>query len=451
MERFLKTLLTLVAVSLHTFGPSRAISQTFKTLHSFQGSDGATPVAGLVLSGKRLYGTTRNGGAASNGTVFALNTDGTGFTNLHHFTGGSDGAAPAANLILSSSKLYGTTSGGGSSSNGTVFAVNTDGTGFKNLHSLNGSEGASPLAGLRLSGDALYGTANSGGVFGFGTVFRLNTDGSGFTNLASFQTPFEGFPAAGLVLSSNTLYGTIAGVGGPVPAPAYGGVFAVNTDGTGFAILHTFSYGGDGGIPLAALVIASNTLCGTTSQNSFNGLPPVGTVFKLNSDGTSFVTLHGFGDGCCDGGPQAGLVLAGSTLYGTTLGTIFSVNTDGTGFRTLYTLPPERSEGGRILGNLVLSCNALFGTTSICGNSTNGTVYRVSLPPPKLTIVRSGNNLILAWTADACGFELQSVPSLTSPTSWIPVSPAPVALGGQSVVVSPISGTQQFFRLRQCP
>jgi hypothetical protein len=120
-------------------------------------------------------------------------------------------------------------------------------------------------------------------------------------------------------------------------------------------------------------------------------------------------------------------------------------------YRTLYTLRSDGSDGGRILGDLVLSCNALYGTTSIGGHSTNGTVFRVSLPPPQLTIIRSGNNLILAWTADAdaCGFGLQSAPSLTSPTPWAPVSPAPVALGGQSVVVSLISGTQQFFRLGQ--
>src|SRR5258707_397901 len=56
------------------------------------------------------------------------------FTNLYGFTGGNDGGAPSASLILSGNTLYGTASGGGSSGNGTVFAVNTDGSGFANLY-----------------------------------------------------------------------------------------------------------------------------------------------------------------------------------------------------------------------------------------------------------------------------------------------------------------------------
>ena len=74
--------------------------------------------------------------------MFAVNTDGTGFTNLHSFTAtlladctNSDGAIRMAGLILSGNTLYGTASDGGSSGNGTVFAVNTDGTGFTNLYS----------------------------------------------------------------------------------------------------------------------------------------------------------------------------------------------------------------------------------------------------------------------------------------------------------------------------
>jgi uncharacterized repeat protein (TIGR03803 family) len=55
--------------------------------------------------------------------VFAVNTDGTGFTNLHSFTGGSDGANPLAALILSGNTLCGTTSAGGALGVGTVFSL----------------------------------------------------------------------------------------------------------------------------------------------------------------------------------------------------------------------------------------------------------------------------------------------------------------------------------------
>jgi uncharacterized repeat protein (TIGR03803 family) len=81
----------------------------------------------LLLLGTALFGTAERGGRAGNGTVFKINTDGTGFTNLHSFTQmldrtNNDGANPSAGLILSSNTLYGTASYGGSG-NGTVFSL----------------------------------------------------------------------------------------------------------------------------------------------------------------------------------------------------------------------------------------------------------------------------------------------------------------------------------------
>src|SRR5215203_2357400 len=137
----------LIAV-LHLIPAGRVTAQTFTTLHSFSAtslpyggtnSDGANPRGPLILSGNTLYGTAEVGGSGDGnggwgaGTVFALNADGTGFTNLHSFTGGSDGGDPRGGLVLSANTLYGTAVGGGSSGDGTVFALNADGMGFTNL------------------------------------------------------------------------------------------------------------------------------------------------------------------------------------------------------------------------------------------------------------------------------------------------------------------------------
>lgn len=207
----------------------RVTAQTFTTLHSFPAtafsSEGAGPKGGLVLSGSTLYGTTADGGSSGGGTVFAVNTDGTGFTNVYTFTAtsnytNSDGAQPYAGLILTGKTLYGTARNGGTSGVGTVFKVNTDGTAFKNLHNFTAIDGAQPEAGLIVSGNTLYGTAVGGGSSGNGTVFALNTDGTGFRNLYSFSTVTTNsslgnytnsdgaWPRTGLILSGNTLYGT---------------------------------------------------------------------------------------------------------------------------------------------------------------------------------------------------------------------------------------------------
>ena len=61
-----------------------ATAQTYTPLYSFANSpDGANPLGDLVLSGNTLYGTTSQGGTNNGGTVFAINTDGLGYTNLY--------------------------------------------------------------------------------------------------------------------------------------------------------------------------------------------------------------------------------------------------------------------------------------------------------------------------------------------------------------------------------
>ena len=57
---------------------SASAAPTETVLHSFTGSDGANPYAGLIADrAGNLYGTTLGGGASGNGVVFELT--GTGF------------------------------------------------------------------------------------------------------------------------------------------------------------------------------------------------------------------------------------------------------------------------------------------------------------------------------------------------------------------------------------
>src|ERR1051325_4844758 len=138
-------LLPALMAALGLILAGRVTAQTFTTLHSFTlggyvssgkytNSDGAKPQAGLIISGGTLYGTAQQGGSSGDGTVFAVNTDGTGFTTLHSFDYSSDGALPFAGLVLSGNTLYGTAEFAGSAGAGTVFKVNTHGGGFTTLH-----------------------------------------------------------------------------------------------------------------------------------------------------------------------------------------------------------------------------------------------------------------------------------------------------------------------------
>lgn len=127
-----------------------------------------------MLSGNTLYGTTVNGGTYGYGTVFKVNTDGTGFSVLKSFANSPDGSNPYGQLILLGNTLYGTTELGGSSNDGTVYQINTDGNGYQILkHFQGGADGSLPYGGLVTDTHALYGTAQSGGG-GYGTIYKID-------------------------------------------------------------------------------------------------------------------------------------------------------------------------------------------------------------------------------------------------------------------------------------
>src|SRR4051812_42684336 len=86
-SRRLPVLFALCAFMAFTAG-----AQTFSVPYTFSAvsetgtnADGSRPKGGLSRSGDVLYGTTVLGGAFAQGTVFKVNADGTGFTNLHSF------------------------------------------------------------------------------------------------------------------------------------------------------------------------------------------------------------------------------------------------------------------------------------------------------------------------------------------------------------------------------
>ncbi len=262
---------------------------------SLESTPGGNPVAGLLLSGNALYGTAELGGGSGNGEVFRIYADGTGFTNLHFFSGGKGGASPQAGLVLSGDTLFGTTSlggGTGNGGNGIVFAISTNGTGFTNLHTFNGSnDGAYLQAGLVVSGDTLYGTAEAGGLGpkgGSGTVFSLKTNGASFTVLHSFSatatnsaTNSDGAnPSATLILSGGTLYGT-TDIGGTYGT---GTVFSIDTNGSNFMSLHSLTGVLDGSDPQGGLVLGVDAVYGTAE---FYGRDGSGIVFKLTVGSTS--------------------------------------------------------------------------------------------------------------------------------------------------------------------
>ncbi len=297
----------------------------FTTLHHFSGTDGRNPYSSLVLSGDTLYGTTQSSLGNNFGTVFKLSTNGADFQTLHTFSNApSDGGIlTEGRLILDGSTLYGTTTGSINNGAGTIFKLQTDGSGFERLKLFtDGSDGSFIAAGLVLNNSKLYGVAG-GGTSGLGNVFSLDTNGANFNVLRNFSGGANDgdIPRSHVMISDNILYGTTRRGGDN----GDGIIYKMNLDGTGFNILHEFNSLFDGADPDGSLILAGDTLYGITEEGTSGDN---GIIYSIGIDGSNFQIVDTLG---FDGAATGELLLIGDTLYGMTrkggdhdLGTIFA-------------------------------------------------------------------------------------------------------------------------------
>jgi len=311
--------------TIFRYDPSSA---TVTTLHSFDGTDGATPYFELTLdpaSGK-FYGTTFQGGQGNNlGTIFRFDPATNALTTLK--ADFSSDYAPRG-LVLVDGFLYGVLT----YSYGAVFRIGLDGSDFTVIHRF---AGFSSLPQALTPGPPvdpapyprrLYGMTTYGGIVchpnypGCGTIFRLapilagETDEK-FETLYEFQSPTNqfhaNFPQGNLIWSSNgSLYGTTA----------YD-LFRLDPGDLPFV------WTGGRGVNLSAIEGSDQRLYLADYSGGTEG---AGKVISLNLDGTLVKPLSTFSytTGSKSYGPYG-------RLYRNAVGTVFGT--------TEYTIdPPER-------------------------------------------------------------------------------------------------------------
>jgi uncharacterized repeat protein (TIGR03803 family) len=238
-------------------------------LHSFTArADGAEPWVGLTMDpAGNLYGTTLygcvTGGCFGNGCgiVFKLSRVGSSWTlsPLYTFSGGSDGAFPAARVIRGpNGTLYGSTVEGGSGNAGVVFSLqppaHVTGRVFSPWTETVLYQFGNVPDGNYPSGDLLfdaagniYGTTENGGyecedTVYCGTVYELTPHGGGWSEniLYEFTNGNLAIPLGGVISDqAGNLYGTTSN--GP------GAVYELLRSGSGWTENTLFEFGYEGG------------------------------------------------------------------------------------------------------------------------------------------------------------------------------------------------------------
>lgn len=389
-------------------------------IHDFDSAtEGRNPYAKPLIINNVIYGTTWAGGSYSAGTVYKVNIDGTGFSTLYNIGGDCFDAAGDPGLINYGSVLYGSEvqcDYGDFNWEGSIYKLNTDGTGSAIVRDFvgGGSDAAKVYGEMLLDGTTLYGMSYQGGSSGTGTIFSIDVDGTGFTILHSFAGGASdgSYPKGSLIQSGTTLYGMTLSGG----SSGIGTIFKIETNGTGFSLLHSFAGGGsDGSSPYGGLTLVGSTLYGVTNNGGDNNM---GVIFKIDTDGTGFSLLHEFAGGVNDGqGPRdVDLLLVDSTLYGTTnnggdgdFGTIFKIDTDGSNYEVVHEFV-ESTDGSGSLSGLTRNGVYLYGIAPNGGANGDGVLYRYTLPDTVLATLSSLNppnnasinsrNVVITFTTD---------------------------------------------------
>ncbi|HTS08610.1 MAG TPA: Ig-like domain-containing protein [Candidatus Eisenbacteria bacterium] len=396
----LKALFLVVFSAVLLLGARLAVAQTESVLYSFTGTpDGQTPTSRLTFHNGNLYGTTHDGGAYGQGSVFQLVPNGSGGwkeTTIYSFCPGGaacvDGANPYYAYLTfdSAGNMYGTAFNGGTLGNGLIFELSPSGSGWLQTvlyNFANSPDGANPINGLIMDGSGnLYGTTYAGGAAGGnGSIFEMSKTAGGWIETPLYSISSNG---SGLIIdSTGNIFGT-----------SFNNVFKLTSNGQGGYIFSTlFSFNPakaatQGSNPMGTLAFDSaGRLWGTTEAGGANN---DGVVYRLTkgSNGWTQAVMGSFNQ-TYGTNPTAGLVFDSTgNMFGTTQlggvyggGTVYEISPNGKTYTPRIVFRFNGTDGGGIDAPVILdSTGILYGTSYTGGTVGAGTVFAVN-PHPSLT------------------------------------------------------------------
>lgn len=391
----MKTRFLISAILLATGLPLRA-GTTYTIIGNATSSGANGARGGLVFSGGYLFGASQFGGTNGQGTIFRFDPS-TGIYQInHHFAEMTDGFYPSRGVIVASdNRLYGVNYGGMNGS-GTLFRITQPGNTFDTLHDftfLTGSNPSGPV--IQASDNKLYGITGSGGFAGLGGIYQVNLDGTGYALIRAFTgtdgaTRGKGSGCRGLVEGpGGLLYGT-CGSGGN--AGDTGLFFSAGTDGMTYNFVRAFDAPGLTKPSNQLLLASDGFFYGATEEG---GPSNKGGLFRIAANG-DYQELHTFSDNLDGYGVYSPLVEGSDgRLYGcaffssNNFGSIFRISKDGRNFAVLHRFTSGPADGAQPDCTLIETSNGVFqGCASAGGTDGAGIFFRIetTLEAPTLAV-----------------------------------------------------------------
>ncbi len=232
----------------------------------------------LTIFNNELWGVTGNGGQNNDGVIFKIDLEGN-YTKLFDFDQNESGKYPNSILVRYNDRIWGTTQRGGSNDMGTIFSISLTGDDFQVEFHLSEDQGHFPWGPI-LENGSLWALCSRGGTNDAGTLIKINES---IEVVYDFQTEHSG-PQLIPVFQDESVYGVL-------PFSGAGEIFKLNSNGTNFEIVHTFSFENqEGQIPLGISKFG-NSLVGTTVAGGSNG---GGTLYSLDTSNEQLTYLHDF-------------------------------------------------------------------------------------------------------------------------------------------------------------